>query len=133
MAKHWDVAQVSALVNQIYNQVMGRGVLDNNGSITDPSGLFAFGCALRDGNMSVRDTVRSLGLSQEYFNRFIVPLTVADGINQCYVHFLGRQADQGGLQNYEQGIRNGGGFNAVINSLIDSDEYTKKFGADVVP
>jgi Phycobilisome Linker polypeptide/Domain of unknown function (DUF4214) len=124
MPKHWDFQEIPALVKQLFNQVLERD--------PDTPGLIAYGSVLSRGEWSVRDAVRSMGLSDEYRDKFITPLTTADAIRKCYKHFLAREADLPGLEAWEIfAVANG--FRKVIDSFADCDEYSERFGNDQVP
>ena len=124
MAKQWNINAVPGVLEQLYKQVLERDV--------DPVGQIFFGCQLVRGELSVRDVVRDVGLSQEYTARFITPDTVQNAVQLCYQHFLARPADPGGLAAWEQ-VAQTQGWQAVIIGLVNSAEYTTRFGDDVVP
>ena len=131
MAKQWDSHEVPYLVSQIYQQVLERSVLIADGNSTD-SDMMYYANKLRCGEMSVRDVVRALGLSQEYAQRFIIPNTNANAVRFCYKHFLAREPEEKGL-NYWTQQSMVGGWSVVVKGLIDSDEYTERFGDDAIP
>jgi len=131
MAKQWDSHEVLHLVDQIYQQVLERSILNADGNSTD-SGLMYYSDKLRRGEMSIRDVVRVLGLSQEHSQRFIIPNTNANAVRFCYKHFLAREPEEKGLTYWTQQSMIGE-WPVVIKGLVDSDEYTERFGDDVVP
>jgi len=131
MARQWDSHEVLYLVDQIYQQVLERSVLNADGNSTDSSFMY-YSDKLRRGEMSIRDVVRALGLSQEYAQRFIIPNTNANAVRFCYKHFLAREAEEKGLTYWTQQSMIGG-WPVVIKGLVDSDEYTERFGNDAVP
>jgi phycobilisome linker polypeptide/uncharacterized protein DUF4214 len=131
MAKQWDSHVILHLVNHIYQQVLERTVLNADGNSTD-SDMMYYANKLRCGEMSVRDVVRALGLSQEYAQRFIIPNTNANAVRFCYKHFLAREPEEKGLNYWTQQSMIGG-WPVVILGLVDSDEYTERFGNDTVP
>ena len=131
MAKQWDSHEVLHLVDQIYQQVLERSILNADGNSTD-SGLMYYSDKLRRGEMSIRDVVRVLGLSQEHSQRFIIPNTNANAVRFCYKHFLAREPEEKGLTYWTQQSMIGE-WPVVIKGLVDSDEYTERFGEDVVP
>ena len=132
MAKQWDSHEVLHLVDQIYQQVLERSILNADGNSTD-SGLMYYSDKLRRGEMSIRDVVRALGLSQEYAQRFIIPNTNANAVRFCYKHFLAREPEQEGLDYWTRQAESQAGWPSLIRNLIDSDEYTRRFGDDNVP
>ncbi len=131
MAKQWDSHEVPYLVSQIYQQILERGILNADGGNTDAD-LMYYGDKLHRGEMSVRDVVRALGLSQEYAQRFVIPYTNADAVRLCYKHFMAREPEEKGL-NYWTQQSMVGGWSVVVKGLIDSDEYTERFGDDAIP
>jgi hypothetical protein len=131
MVKQWDSHEVLHLVNQIYQQVLERSALNAIGNSTD-SGLMYYSDKLRRGEMSIRDVVRALGLSQEYAQRFIIPYTNADAVRFCYKHFLAREPEEKGLSYWTQQSMIGE-WPVVIEGLVDSDEYTERFSNDAIP
>jgi phycobilisome core-membrane linker protein len=133
MPKQWDSHEVPQLVDRIYRQVLERSILNPDGSSTD-SGLMYYGEKLQSGEMSVRNVVRALGLSQEYQQRFIIPNVDQDGVKLCYKHFLAREPETEGLNYWTKlAETESAGWPAVINGLINSEEYTRRFGDDSVP
>ena len=131
MAKQWDSHEVPYLVSQIYQQILERGILNADGGNTDAD-LMYYGDKLHRGEMSVRDVVRALGLSQEYAQRFIIPNTGANAVRLCYKHFLAREPEEKGLNYWtQQSIT--GEWAVVIKGLVDSDEYMERFGEDIIP
>jgi hypothetical protein len=131
MAKQWDSHEIFHMMNQIYKQVLERSILNADGNSTD-SYLIFYSEKLRCGEMSVRDVVRALGLSQEYAQRFIIPNTNANAVRFCYKHFLAREPEEKGLTYWTQQSMNGD-WSVVIKGLVDSDEYTERFGNDTDP
>ena len=124
MVKAWGTNVLPGILNQLYQQLLERQ--------PDPNGFIFWGCILSRGDQSVREVVKLFGHSQEYQNRFIAPLTRTDAVRACYRHFLAREAEPGGLQFWE-GVAAQQGFSPVIDGIVDSDEYTNRFGDDQVP
>jgi hypothetical protein len=124
MAKHWELGFAPAVVSQLYRQVLEREV--------DDIGLVGYGGQLVRGEASVKETVRGLGLSSEYAQHFLIPFTPQQQVEFCYRHFLARPSDVNGLHFWMQQAEQHG-MNAVINGLINSDEYANRFGEDKIP
>jgi hypothetical protein len=112
------------LVNAIYEQVLERPA--------DESGAAACVPLLDQGRLTVRDLVRALGLSPEYQARFIEGQATRQAVALCYKHFLAREPDAEGW-GYWIAIGERQGFTPVISSLIDSEEYSRRFGDHKVP
>ena len=83
--------------------------------------------------MTVREIVKELGLSQEHRDRFLTPNTDTDAVKVCYKHFLARAPDAQGLQYWTQQAESQAGWPSLIRNLIDSEEYSRRFGDDTVP
>jgi hypothetical protein len=123
MTKQWTAEQAAAQVNRIYQQVLERPA--------DDTGLVAWGGPLSRGEMSVRDVVRGVGHSDEYWTRF-----VAGGAENAavlmYRHFLAREPEsQIAVDGHEVTIA--GNWKAGVNGFVDSVEYAQRFGDDTPP
>src|SRR5258705_3722166 len=80
---------------------------------------------------TVREIVRQIAQSPEHLQRF------NEGVNQntigtLYRHILGRQPDQAGAQAFVN-MANQRGMAAVVDSIVNSAEYTRTFGDWGVP
>jgi hypothetical protein len=124
-AKHWPLDEVPTLVERIFEQILERSANQRE--------LIAYGSLLHRGEMSVRDIIKILGLSQEHRKRFFDTGTVGEVLELCYKHFLGRVIDSTGRTFYPEDVEIKG-FSWLVNDIIDSDEYVnEKFGEDTVP
>jgi len=92
---------------------------------------------LASGNMTVREVVRNLATSQEHQQRFGqtesgegTPYERA--VARVYRHVLARQPDPQGQQAHAR-LAQQQGIDAVVNSLLNSQEYTQQFGNWGVP
>ena len=80
---------------------------------------------------TVREIVRQIAQSPEHMQRFFSSSN-QDSVGTMYRHILGRQPDAGGLQTMTN-VANRNGREAVIDSIINSPEYTRTFGDWGVP
>ena len=85
------------------------------------------------GSISVKELIRSLGKTRLYRRLFYEPYNISRVIELAFRHFLGR-----GLSSMEEfqdyfDIISRGGLLALINALVDSDEYADYFGEETVP
>jgi phycobilisome core-membrane linker protein len=88
---------------------------------------------LRKGEISVRAMVKALASSGQYAQRFCTPYPQAKVVEFLFRHLLGRvPATQTEAAQYGDIIANRG-LNAAIGLIVDSAEYTRYFGEDVVP
>jgi phycobilisome core-membrane linker protein len=88
---------------------------------------------LRNGEISVRAFVKALAGSGQYAQRFCTPYPQAKVVEFLFRHLLGRvPATQAEATQYSEMVSNQG-LNAAIALIVDSAEYTRYFGEDVVP
>ena len=81
--------------------------------------------------LTVRELVRSIAKSPEHIRRFMSRGITTD-VTYAYKHLLGRAPDPEGQRSHEQ-LRTAENSAAVIDSLIDSNEYQQSFSDDTVP
>jgi Ca2+-binding EF-hand superfamily protein len=86
--------------------------------------------------MTVREVVRQIAQSPEHMQRFF---NASEGstanqnaVSTLYRHILGRQPDAGGLQTMTD-VANRNGRAAVVDTIINSREYTNTYGEWGVP
>ena len=86
--------------------------------------------------MTVRELVRQIAQSPEHMQRFINTSEGANAnrnaVGTMYRHILGRQPDAGGWD-VMTNAANQRGMSAVVDSIINSEEYTRTFGDWGVP
>jgi hypothetical protein len=114
------------VVDELYRHILERPADPGSQTWVD---------ALRNG-ATVRDVVRELAKSPEWNERFFNPSegAVANqrAVANLYRHILGRQPDPAGLRMYTE-IANRRGLGAVVDGLVDSQEYRQNFGNWGVP
>ena len=116
------------VVAEVYRHTLERG--------TD-RGAQTWMRPLANGQLSVKELVRTVAKSQEYMQRFgqaepgeRQPYERA--VAGLYRHILGRQPDGGGLRNWTR-IAQQRGLPTVVDGLIDSAEYNNNFGEFGIP
>jgi hypothetical protein len=119
-----EIQQVPETMSQIYHRVLERD--------PDPQGLIWYGARLWRNEANVKDVVKDIGLSPEYTEKFISNKPTDEAVRTCYHHFLARDPDPEGLEGYQR-VARVHGFKPVITGLLESEEYTQKFGTDKVP
>ena len=88
---------------------------------------------LMNGEISVRDFVNGLAKSDFYKANFFDAVGAQRGIELNFKHLLGRAPlNQQEVQNHIK-LQSEEGFDALIDKLTDSAEYTEVFGSDIVP
>ena len=117
----------TAIISAVYNQVLGNPyVMESERLVTAESQL----C---NGTISVREFVRAVAKSDFYRTRYFESCAPYRFVELNSKHLLGRAPnDQAELSAHIQTCINQG-YDAEIDSYIDSDEYSEKFGENIVP
>ncbi len=88
---------------------------------------------VRNGAISIREFVATLATSEAYINRFYTPYPNTKVIEFLFRHLLGRAPiSQAEISHYNS-VMAEQGFVAAVNMMVDSTEYSRYFGVDVVP
>jgi len=124
---NWTEGDVKAVIHAVYRQVFGNDHLMQNERQTSAESL------LQQGSITVRDFVRSLAQSELYRRKFFHATPQIRFIELNYKHLLGRApADEAEIA-YHVDLYIQKGYEAEINSYIDSLEYQENFGDQIVP
>lgn len=118
---------VEAVIRAVYRQVLGNDYLMKSERLTSAESL------LRDGNLSVREFVRAVAKSELYKQKFLYGNFQTRVIELNYKHLLGRAPYDESEVIFHLDLYETQGFDAEIDSYIDSAEYTTHFGDNVVP
>lgn len=119
--------EVAAVIRAVYRQVLGNDHLMANERLVSAESL------LCRREISVRDFVRTVALSELYKNKFFYSTQQSRLTELNYKHLLGRAPyDQTEIA-FHNDLYDQEGYEADINSYIDSVEYTESFGDNVVP
>lgn len=124
---NWSEDDVSAVIRAAYRQVLGNEHIMQSERLTSAESL------LRQGHITVRDFVRSIAQSELYRTKFFYPNFQVRFIELNYKHLLGRAPYDESEIAYHVDLYSSEGYEAEINSYIDSLEYQKRFGEQVVP
>ncbi|BBD65694.1 phycobilisome linker polypeptide ApcE [Nostoc commune NIES-4072] len=122
-------AERQQAINAIYRQVLDvfSGEVPDNFRRSDLEGK------LQNGEISVREFVRQLASSEIYRQRFLSPYPHAKVVELLFRHLLGRTpADQEEIRQYHNLLADSS-LLAAVEAIIDSPEYSRYFGEDVVP
>lgn len=123
-ASSGDVAQVIAAV---YRQVLGNDHLMKSERLTTAESLLA------NGKITVQEFVRQVAKSELYKSKFFYPNFQSRVIELNYKHLLGRAPyDESEIVHHLDLYQNKG-YEADIDSYIDSPEYQATFGENIVP
>lgn len=88
---------------------------------------------LKNGQLSVKEFVRNLGLSTIYRKQFFEPFVNSRVVELAFRHFLGRGISS--IKEFQTffSILSEQGLPGLVNALINSNEYTDYFGEETVP
>jgi phycocyanin-associated rod linker protein len=121
------IGEIEAVILAVYQQVLGNPHLLDSERLVIPESL------LRDRKITVQEFVRQVAKSDLYKQKFFYGNFQSRTIELNYKHLLGRAP-------YEQleitthlNLYQSKGFDADIDSYIDSPEYQATFGDNIVP
>lgn len=119
--------EAELVIRAAYRQVLGNDYLMASERLVSAESL------LRDGNLSVREFVRSIAKSELYKNKFFYSSFQTRLIELNYKHLLGRAPYDESEVVYHLDLYQNKGYDAEIDSYIDSPEYQNNFGDNIVP
>jgi phycoerythrin-associated linker protein len=114
-------------IRAVYKQVLGNPhVMESERLVTPES-------QLTNGDFSVREFVRAVGKSEFYRSRYFEKCAPYRFVELNFMHFLGRPPES--QAEVSEHIRRciEDGYDAEIDSYIDSAEYQANFGENTVP
>lgn len=118
---------LQAVIRAVYRQVLGNAHVMDSQRLTDAESQ------LRNGAITVRGFVRAVAQSGLYRSLFFETSSSYRFVELNFKHLLGRAPqDQTEISEHVQ-TYNHQGYEAEINSYIDSDEYSLSFGENGVP
>ncbi|PSB03527.1 phycobilisome rod-core linker polypeptide [Merismopedia glauca] len=118
---------VDSVIRAVYRQVLG------NPHVMESERLVVAESQLSDRSLSVREFVRTVGKSDFYRSRYFEKCAPYRFVELNFMHFLGRppQSQAEISEHIVRCIEQG--YDAEIDSYIDSDEYQSTFGENLVP
>ena len=117
----------SVIIRAVYRQVLGHQYVMNSERLDGAESLF------RNGYLSVRELVRMVAKSGLYRSRFFENCNPYHFIELNFKHLLGRAPQNKAEMLHHFTILQEQGYDAEIDSYIDSAEYQNRFGEEVVP
>lgn len=124
---NWTPADAKAVIQAIYRQVLGNDHLMASERLTGLESLLAHG------QLTVREFVRALAKSELYKRKFLYPHFQTRVIELNFKHLLGRAPyDESEVIEHLNRYQTLG-YDADIDSYIDSAEYERSFGDSIVP
>lgn len=116
-----------AIIRAVYKQVLG------NPHVMESERLTTAESQLCDGSMSVREFVRAVAKSDFYRSRYFEPCAPYRFVELNFQHILGRAPESQAEVSEHMRCCNESGYDAEIDSYVDSDDYQQAFGENVVP
>ncbi|MGJ5628063.1 phycobilisome linker polypeptide [Nostoc edaphicum] len=120
-------ADVAVVIRAAYRQVLGNAYLLEGERLESAESL------LQQGAISVRGFVQAIAQSELYRDKFFHSNSQTRFIELNYKHLLGRAPEDESEISYHVELYNSEGYEAEINSYIDSLEYQESFGENIVP
>ena len=119
--------EAEAIIRAVYRQVLGNAYVMESERAAIPESQF------KRGELSVREFIRAVGKSDLYRSRFFDSCPRYRSIELNFKHFLGRTPTDLEEMRAHSTILDTEGFEAEIDSYLDSDEYQNAYGEDFVP
>jgi phycobilisome core-membrane linker protein len=121
-------SEKSSVIKAAYRQIFERDITRAySQSISDLESK------VRNGDISMKEFVRRIGKSPLYRKQFFEPFINSRALELAFRHFLGRgPSSREEVQKYFS-IVSSGGLAALVDALVDSQEYADYFGEETVP
>lgn len=119
--------EAATVIQAVYRQVLGNAYVMESERLVVPESQ------LKRGEISVREFVRQIAKSELYRSRFFDVCPRYRYTELTFKHLLGRAPDGYQETKHHSNILDTAGFEADIDSYIDSDEYQNAYGEDIVP
>jgi phycocyanin-associated rod linker protein len=124
---NYSLDDLDVVIRAAYRQVLG------NDYVMESDRLIAAESLLKEGNITVKEFVRLLAKSDLYKSKFFFPNSNPRFTELNYKHLLGRAPfDEAELITHFH-IYDTQGYDADVDSFIDSVEYSESFGENIVP
>ncbi|MDZ7949656.1 MAG: phycobilisome linker polypeptide [Nostoc sp. DedQUE12b] len=118
---------IERVIAAVYRQVLGNNYILASDRLTSAESI------LRDGKITVQEFVRQLAKSELYKTKFFYDNFQTRVIELNYKHLLGRAPYDESDVVYHLDLYQTKGYEADIDSYIDSPEYQSNFGENIVP
>lgn len=124
-----DQVETALVLNAIYIQVLDVF----SGQVPSEFRRSELESKLKNGEITVREFVKTLASSEIYRKRFYTPYPNTKVIEFLFRHILGRApATQAEIRQYNKLLADNG-LKAAVEAIVDGAEYARYFGEDVVP
>ncbi len=123
-----SVSEKIDVVKAAYRQIFERDITRAYGQ-----SISYLESQVKNGDISMKEFVRRLGKSPLYRKQFYEPFINSRALELAFRHILGRgPSSREEVQKYFD-IISKGGLPALIDALVDSQEYSDYFGEETVP
>ncbi|NCJ06093.1 photosystem I reaction center subunit XII [Synechococcales cyanobacterium C] len=122
-----SASDAETVIRAVYRQVLGNAYVMESERLSVPESQF------KRGELSVREFVRQVAKSDLYRSRFFTSCARYRAIELNFRHLLGRPPLDLEEMRTHSTILDTEGFEAEIDSYLDSDEYQNTFGENFVP
>ncbi len=127
LRSNWTSADAENVVRAVYRHLLGNDYVMASERLVGAESL------LKNGSITVREFVRSVAKSELYKSKFLYNNFQTRVIELNYKHLLGRAPYDETEVIYHLDLYQNEGYEAEIDSYIDSPEYESAFGENVVP
>jgi phycocyanin-associated rod linker protein len=118
---------IKTVISAVYRQVLGNDYIMKSERLVGAESL------LTNREITVREFVRAVAKSELYKNKFLYPNFQTRVIELNLKHLLGRAPYDESEVIYHLDTYQNQGFEADIDAIIDSEEYSESFGENIVP
>ncbi len=127
LRSNWSKEEARLVIKAVYRQVIGNDYIMTSERLKGEESL------LCNGSITVRDFVRAVAKSELYKSKFLYDNFQTRVIELNLKHLLGRAAYDESEVIYHLDLYQNKGFDADIDSYLDSAEYENNFGDNIVP
>lgn len=121
-------SEKQSVVKAAYRQIFERDITRAYGL-----SLSYLESQVKNGDISMKEFVRRLGKSPLYRKQFYEPFVNSRVVELAHRHFLGRGLSSREEFNKYFSIISNGGLSALVDALVDSQEYSDYFAEETVP
>jgi hypothetical protein len=115
VSTQWEVNLIPHILKGIFRQVLEREY--------KPVELLTYGCQLKTGEITVKEIIQEVILSEEYEDSFIEPFSEEIRVKYCFNHLLARDPTQDEIAEWKE-ISVDEGIDEVITRIMaDSELY----------
>ncbi|WP_208346321.1 phycobilisome rod-core linker polypeptide, partial [Aetokthonos hydrillicola] len=119
--------EIALVISAVYRHLLGNDYLLQSERLTTAESL------LTDRKITVQEFVRQVAKSELYKSKFFYNNFQTRVIELNYKHLLGRAPYDESEVVYHLDLYQNKGYDADIDSYIDSPEYQASFGENIVP